>query len=566
MAKLNTQESVVDYLKSIGEDSSYSARRKIAANMGISNYTGSETQNIQMLNTLKTDSNKKAKYTSNNNTAKDDSATDTTAKRNTLNGVDDETTKKMLEEFSPSSEVSERDAKSEAALGNLESLTGKNDIIRNSTWNDINSSFVVPSAVKEADAYLSNQLEKIQSGRTSYTSQVEEMMDKIMNREKFSYDVDSDTLFQQALASAMKSGKQAMQDTIGQASALTGGYGSTYATAAGNQAYNAFIEDAYDNLPQYYQMAMEAYQMEGDELYRQFGVVSEMDDKEYARMVTAYDATSNYRNQMYNEAYTRHRDSVSDAFAKANLEISEHGQLVTDAYNYYIASSDYADKQYEREYNSWKDSVNQATQYAQLLNSDYWAKTEFDEGVRQYEQDYARRVYEYDTTLEEQKRQFDVSEANDMSIAQSQLALGYAELAQADEHFYASLNAKGSSGGGGGGGGGGSKVKTPTETQMSKALEAYETSGDAGFDKYIDSLPDTVDKNAIVDYVATYGQLPLEQRTYTKTKDTWNGGWGIDNNDIVKDQYGNQFRVDELPKSIQKPLTKLDEGKSYTKK
>ena len=40
---------------------------------------------------------------------------------------------------------------------------------------------------------------------------------------------------------------------------MTGGYGSTYATTAGNQAYNAFIEDAYDNLPQYYQMAMEAY-------------------------------------------------------------------------------------------------------------------------------------------------------------------------------------------------------------------------------------------------------------------------------------------------------------------
>jgi hypothetical protein len=48
----------------------------------------------------------------------------------------------------------------------------------------------------------------------------------------------------------MNSGKSAMQDTIGQASALTGGYGSTYATSAGNQAYNAFIEDAYNNLPE----------------------------------------------------------------------------------------------------------------------------------------------------------------------------------------------------------------------------------------------------------------------------------------------------------------------------
>ena len=85
-------------------------------------------------------------------------------------------------------------------------------------------------------------------------------MTQIQNREDFEYDVDKDPLFQQALASAMNSGKTAMQDTIGQASALTGGYGSTYATSVGNQAYNAYIEDAYNNLPEYYNMALQAYQ------------------------------------------------------------------------------------------------------------------------------------------------------------------------------------------------------------------------------------------------------------------------------------------------------------------
>ena len=81
-------------------------------------------------------------------------------------------------------------------------------------------------------------------------------MGQIQNRDKFSYDVDNDVLFQQYLASSMASGKTAMQDTMGQASALTGGYGSTYATSAANQQYNAYIQDAYNNLPEYYQMAM----------------------------------------------------------------------------------------------------------------------------------------------------------------------------------------------------------------------------------------------------------------------------------------------------------------------
>ena len=261
------------------------------------------------------------------------------------------------------------------------------------------------------------------------------MLDKIMNREKFSYDVDNDPLFQQALASAMNSGKQAMQDTIGQASALTGGYGSTYATSAGNQAYNSFIEDAYDNLPQYYQMAMQAYQMEGDEMYRQFGMVSELDDKEYNRNVMAYDATFQHRNQMYNEAYGQYRDSKSDAFAMANIEIAEYGQRANDAYNYYNIARNEADTQYAREYQTWSDSVNQAWQMMNMQNSDWQNQT---------------------------NRDFQAAESEKQRVWQS------AE-AEKERAFTASENAKNraaSRSGGGSGGSGGSGI---TDDELVKA-------------------------------------------------------------------------------------------------
>lgn len=334
-----------------------------------------------------------------------------------LNGVNEDLQNTALSNFSPSENVTNKDKISEGAANDYKNLIGKENIISNDVMNSINSQFVMPSAVTEADAYLSSQLSKIQSGRTSYSDDVKNMMDKILNREKFSYDVDTDPLFQQALASAMNSGKQAMQDTIGQASALTGGYGSTYATTAGNQAYNSFIEDAYDNLPQYYQMAMEAYQMEGDEMYRQFGMFSELDDKEYNRYLSAYDATSQYRNQLYNEAYGQFRDSKSDAFATANLQLNEYGQRVNDAYNYYNIASNEADKLYEREYNSWRDQVSQATQWAQLLNSDYWSQTNFDESVRQYEQNYAQtedhftRNQEFQATESQKQRDWQTAES-----------------------------------------------------------------------------------------------------------------------------------------------------------
>ena len=50
---LNTNQSIVDALKAIGVDSSKANREKIAKANGISNYTGTYSQNVEMLNKLK---------------------------------------------------------------------------------------------------------------------------------------------------------------------------------------------------------------------------------------------------------------------------------------------------------------------------------------------------------------------------------------------------------------------------------------------------------------------------------------------------------------------------------
>lgn len=49
---LNTQTSVVDYLKSTGKDSSYASRSKLAAQYGITGYSGSASQNLQLMSFL----------------------------------------------------------------------------------------------------------------------------------------------------------------------------------------------------------------------------------------------------------------------------------------------------------------------------------------------------------------------------------------------------------------------------------------------------------------------------------------------------------------------------------
>lgn len=158
----------------------------------------------------------------------------------------------------------------------------------------------------KAMEYTNNLLQQMSSGRTSYTDQINSLMNQIQNRNPFSYDADRDTLFQNSLQSAMRDGKIAMQDTMGQAASLTGGYGSTYATSAANQAYNGYIQDAYANLPDYYNLALEAYNMEGQNLQNQLGMYMDADNTEYNRLANAYSANMQNAANMYDREYNNY--------------------------------------------------------------------------------------------------------------------------------------------------------------------------------------------------------------------------------------------------------------------
>lgn len=299
--------SIVDYLKMNGEDSSYSARAVLADELGIANYKGSGTQNTQLLDMLK------------NGTAPATNAPKVTDKP------------KAEPKTEPKAETNPVvDNTGAPAVTAPATINGVDENIMQA----LNTPWSVPPAVQEAWSVTQSQLDSLLSGRTSYTDQIRDMMNKIQNREKFSYDVNTDMLFQQALASSMASGQQAMQDTMGQASALTGGYASTYAQSAGNQAYNAYIQDAYNNLPEYYQMALEAYNMEGQDMYNQLGMLSDADATEYGRMYDAYNASASNYQTMYNEAYGAYQDNWKNNYNMADMQNSDYWSGVDNTYRY----------------------------------------------------------------------------------------------------------------------------------------------------------------------------------------------------------------------------------------
>ena len=139
------------------------------------------------------------------------------------------------------------------------------------------------STVTQAQNALQSQLQGSAQGFNSkYQPQLEELYNKVMNREKFSYDVNSDPLYQQYKNQYAQMGQLAMQDTVGNASALTGGYGNSYAATAGNQAYQGYLQQLNGIVPQLYESAYGRYTQEGNELQNLLGVTSDLYNNELA--------------------------------------------------------------------------------------------------------------------------------------------------------------------------------------------------------------------------------------------------------------------------------------------
>ena len=265
-------------------------------------------------------------------------------------------------------------------------------------------------ALKEEVAALQAQMNnKPGAYQSTYQQQIDEVLNKILNREEFSYDLNGDALYQQYKDQYTAQGKQAMMDAMGQAAALTGGYGSSYAQGVGQQTYQGYLQQLNDKVPELYQLALEQYNRKGEDLLNQYSLYTDRENTEY----------------------NRHRDDVGD----------------------YYTNLDYLTNQYQNErnfdYGKYSDDRNFGYQVNRdQLNDTKW-QTEFDEALRQYNESMqyqkdrdAVSDEQWQKEFEEAQRQFNVANG-------------------------------GSSGGSGGGSGGGSRTSLSYEDIYDIVREDY---------------------------------------------------------------------------------------------
>lgn len=106
---------------------------------------------------------------------------------------------------------------------------------------------------------------------------------QLQNREPFSFDVNADALYQQYKDNYIQQGQMAMMDTMGQAAAMTGGYGNSYAQSVGQQAYNQQLNQLNNIVPELYGMAYDRYQQEGQDLKDMYNLHMGLEDQNYTK-------------------------------------------------------------------------------------------------------------------------------------------------------------------------------------------------------------------------------------------------------------------------------------------
>lgn len=364
-----------------------------------------------------------------------------------------------------------------------------------------------------------------------YQNQLDSLYKEITERKPFQYDVNADPLFRQYKDQYVRQGKQAMQHTMGQAAALTGGYGNSYAQSAGQQAYNAYLEQLGAVIPELYGQARDQYNQEGADMRANYGLLSDREAQDYNRYNDALDRYLNERDylagQVRDEAdadFLRWRDAADREYqAGRDAEADRQWQA---NYDYQQGRDQEADRQWQAnfDYRQSQDALDRERQAARDAEADRQWQASFDyqagrdaESDRQWQTSFDYQKGRDAESDRQWQASFDYQQGRDRT-SDEQWQKQFDEQVR---QFNAQMAARGSSGGGGGGGGGrggsgGGRDSGSSEgnnagsitTQEYRNMEAQARKGETNLDAYLDVMQEK--------YGLSYQELMNIKSQYTK--------------------------------------------------
>ena len=187
--------------------------------------------------------------------------------------------------------------------------------------------------------------ESIYGNTKKYLSDIENAIKSLYNQSSFSYDPDDDPVYMAYRNKYILEGNRAVQDTMANYSALTGGYANSAAVTAGALANQYYSQQLTDKIPE---LAKQAYARYNDDRQANISLID--------KMISAY-----------NSAYNNLSDTNDTARKYANATANSVTARDNDSYERYwtdLLNQQAYDTQVQKNY--WEDSNNIQNQ---LMNS-----------------------------------------------------------------------------------------------------------------------------------------------------------------------------------------------------
>ena len=154
---------------------------------------------------------------------------------------------------------------------------------------------------------------------SQYQDKIDQILDDLLNGKTPVYDFSTDPVYQQYKDNYIRQGQMAMMDTMANAAALSGGYGNSYASTVGNQAYQAYLSELNNVIPELADAAYARYQTEQAGKRDNLSILQGLEESDYAKYrdllsdwYTNRDYLTGRYDTEYEKDYGSYRDSVAD--------------------------------------------------------------------------------------------------------------------------------------------------------------------------------------------------------------------------------------------------------------
>lgn len=161
----------------------------------------------------------------------------------------------------------------------------------------------------------------------AFAQQQKDLLDRILNREDFSWSKETDPQWSSYKKSYLREGDRATANALAQASAASGGRPSSYAVNAATQAGDYYATKLNDVIPTLYQQAYERYLDEYNMKLKDLNAVNQQEQLDYAKYLDRlgqFNTDRGFAYQNYADDYDRLRSQLADAQGQDQIDYARY--------------------------------------------------------------------------------------------------------------------------------------------------------------------------------------------------------------------------------------------------